>query len=303
MRALLATALSCMALLGACAPPKEKAGAEALPFIRTAPVSAAAALVPRAYSFKTPGTLTIGMTVGALPIADYTPDGQGYVGLDPNFAQLIAESLGLKLKILPIAWPDWPLGLTSGKYDAVMANVTVTEERKDKFDFSTYRDDKLGIYTRSDGPILRVDGPQDVAGRRVALTAGTNQSQILDRWNARNIAAGLKPVEPLYYDDPGVMRLAVLSGRADLSFGPNFLAAYEARDGRTRSVGTVAGGWPLTAFIAVTTRKASGLAPAITAAINAQIDNGNYIKLLRRWNMADERIPRSATNPAGLPRQ
>jgi polar amino acid transport system substrate-binding protein len=36
-----------------------------------------------------------------------------------------------------IAWADWPLGLTSGKFDAVISNVTVTEERKLKFDFST----------------------------------------------------------------------------------------------------------------------------------------------------------------------
>ncbi len=36
---------------------------------------------------------------------------------------------------------DWPLGVTSGKYDAAISNITVTKERKAKFDFATYRKD------------------------------------------------------------------------------------------------------------------------------------------------------------------
>ena len=71
---------------------------------------------------------------------------------------------------------------------------------------------------------------------------------------------------------------------------------------RTRKVGSVAGGWPLTAYIAVATRKGSGLAPAITAALNAQIANGTYRRLLDRWNLASEAIAQSQTNPPGLPR-
>ena len=51
---------------------------------------------------------------------------------DDDYAQLIADSLGLKLDLQPIAWADWPLGLVSGKYDAVISNVGVTEQRKEK---------------------------------------------------------------------------------------------------------------------------------------------------------------------------
>lgn len=289
--------------LAACSPPKEKAGPETLPRIRTEKVEAAAKLLPGDLHLAQPGTLSIAMTVQTLPLADYAHDNEReVVGLEPSIAQLIADSLGLKLKIVPIAWADWPLGLSSGKYDAVMSNVTVTEERKAKYDFSTYRDDKLGIYTRSEGPIKSVTRPEDIAGLKVAVGASTNQSQILDRWNAQNVKAGRKAATPLYFDDSGISRLAVLSGQADVSFGPNAISAYEARDGKTRKVGEFAGGWPLTAYIAVTTRKGSGLAQAITTALNAQIDNGHYGELLGRWNLSSEAIKRSETNPPGLPR-
>ncbi|KAG1448271.1 hypothetical protein G6F57_016890 [Rhizopus arrhizus] len=197
----------------------------------------AQALIPAGYRFVTPGTFTVATHPGQLPLADYGADSKEVVGIEPDIARLIADALGLKLVIVPVAWADWPLGLESGKYDAVVSNVTVTEERKKKFDFSSYRYDLLGIYTRSDGPIRKIDKPADVAGLKVVVGAATNQDQILRQWDQQNIAAGLKPVEYQYFDDAVVGRLAVITGRADVSFEPNATGAYSARDGKVRRVG------------------------------------------------------------------
>ncbi|HIE1099199.1 MULTISPECIES: ABC transporter substrate-binding protein [Stenotrophomonas] len=261
----------------------------------------AQALIPAGYRFVTPGTFTVATHPGQLPLADYGADSKEVVGIEPDIARLIADALGLKLVIVPVAWADWPLGLESGKYDAVLSNVTVTEERKKKFDFSSYRYDLLGIYTRSDGPIRKIDKPADVAGLKVVVGAATNQDQILRQWDQQNIAAGLKPVEYQYFDDAVVGRLAVITGRADVSFEPNATGAYSARDGKVRRVGLFPGGWPNAAAISVTTRKGSGLADAVTQALNTQIGSGTYAQALARWNVAEEAVPQSQTNPPGLP--
>ncbi|EED41093.1 ABC transporter, substrate binding protein [Stenotrophomonas sp. SKA14] len=261
----------------------------------------AQALIPAGYRFVTPGTFTVATHPGQLPLADYGSDSKEVVGIEPDIARLIADALGLKLVIVPVAWADWPLGLESGKYDAVLSNVTVTEERKKKFDFSSYRYDLLGIYTRSDGPIRKIDKPADVAGLKVVVGAATNQDQILRQWDQQNIAAGLKPVEYQYFDDAVVGRLAVITGRADVSFEPNASGAYSARDGKVRRVGLFPGGWPNAAAISVTTRKGSGLADAVTQALNTQIGSGTYAQALARWNVAEEAVPQSQTNPPGLP--
>ncbi|HDS1465601.1 TPA: ABC transporter substrate-binding protein, partial [Stenotrophomonas maltophilia] len=249
----------------------------------------------------TPGAFTVATHPGQLPLADYGADSKGVVGIEPDIARLIADALGLKLVIVPVAWADWPLGLESGKYDAVLSNVTVTEERKKKFDFSSYRYDLLGIYTRTDGPIQKIEKPADVAGLKVVVGASTNQDQILRQWDQQNIAAGLKPVEYQYFDDAVVGRLAVITGRADVSFEPNATGAYSARDGKVRRVGLFPGGWPNAAAISVTTRKGSGLADAVTQALNTQIASGTYAQALKRWNVAEEAVPQSQTNPPGLP--
>ncbi|WP_049457240.1 ABC transporter substrate-binding protein [Stenotrophomonas maltophilia] len=261
----------------------------------------AQALIPAGYRFVTPGTFTVATHPGQLPLADYGADSKEVVGIEPDIARLIADALGLKLVIVPVAWADWPLGLESGKYDAVLSNVTVTEERKKKFDFSSYRYDLLGIYTRSDGPIRKIDKPADVAGLKVVVGAATNQDQILRQWDQQNITAGLKPVEYQYFDDAVVGRLAVITGRADVSFEPNATGAYSARDGKVRRVGLFPGGWPNAAAISVTTRKGSGLADAVTQALNTQIGSGTYAQALARWNVAEEAVPQSQTNPPGLP--
>lgn len=261
----------------------------------------AQALIPADYRFVTPGTFTVATHPGQLPLADYGADSKDVVGIEPDIARLIADGLGLKLVIVPVAWPDWPLGLESGKYDAVLSNVTVTEERKKKFDFSSYRYDLLGIYTRADGPIQKIEKPADVAGLKVVVGASTNQDQILRQWDQQNIAAGLKPVEYQYFDDAVVGRLAVITGRADVSFEPNATGAYSARDGKVRRVGLFPGGWPNAAAISVTTRKGSGLADAVTQALNTQIGSGTYAQALKRWNVAEEAVPQSQTNPPGLP--
>lgn len=272
--------------------------------VRAEPVPEAIALIPADYKFVTPGKFTVASVPGSLPFAIYATDTKTSVGGEPDVAQLVADSLGLELALIPVAWADWPLGVTSGKYDAVIHNVTVTEERKDKFDFSTYREDLLGFYVAKDSAVQKIDSAPDVAGLKIAVSSGTNQEQILLRWIEQNKAAGLADSEVLYFDDAAVLDLALQSGRIDAYLHPNAVQAFKARtEGKTRLVGTLSGGFPETAEIAVATRKGAGLAPAISAAINAQIANGNYLLALERWGLEAEALTESRVNPPGLPRK
>ncbi len=249
------------------------------------------------------GTFTVALTVGDPPLSTYATDSATPVGVEEDTASIIADALGLKLELVPVAWPDWPLGLESGKYDAVISNVTVTEARKEKFDFSSYRLDVLGFYVPTESTIQSIKEPKDIAGLRVIVGAGTNQEKILVEWDKQNVAAGLKPVEFQYYDDSAASQLALQSGRADVEFNPNAQLAYRAvTNGKTRLVGIVNGGWPLTAEIAVATKKGAGLADALTAAINGLIANGKYLEALKRWGLDAEQLTESRTNPPGLPK-
>jgi polar amino acid transport system substrate-binding protein len=272
---------------------------------RAEKVAEAIRAVPKDFKFAKDGVLTIGIAAtNLLPLGAYATDTKTVVGNEADIAQIVADSLGLKLELVPIAWADWPLGLTSGKFDAIISNVTVTEARKEKFDFSTYRQDVLGFYVKSDNDKIKsIVEPKDVAGLKVIVSSGTSQEQILLNWLQKNKEAGLAPTELQYYDDGAVRALALQSGRADTYLTPNAFEAFNAaQNGKTRLVGAVKGGWPLDAEIAVATRKGSGLAEAVTLALNAQILNGTYGRILARWGLTSEAIKQSRTNPPGLPK-
>jgi polar amino acid transport system substrate-binding protein len=264
--------------------------------------AAAAALVPDA--IKKDGKLTVAVSPFAAPLAVYATDNKTPVGNEVDIAVALAESLGLEADIVPTAWADWPLGIDSGKYEAVLSNVTVTEERKLRFDFASYREDKLGFYAKADSGITKVESAPDVAGKRVIVGSGTNQEAILLRWDEENKKNGLKPVDFQYYDDDSSSQLALQSGRADLTFGPNATAAYKAAtDAKTKPVGLVDGGWPLKANIAVTTKKGNGFAGAAAAGLNHLIGDGTYARILDRWGLSAEAVKTSEVNPAGLPKK
>jgi polar amino acid transport system substrate-binding protein len=157
--------------------------------------SNAVAALANDYRFVQDGVLTVAIVPFAPPISTYATDAKTVVGADADIASLVAESLGLKLDLRPIAWADWPLGLTSGKYDAMISNIGVTEARKEKFDFSTYRLGLHGFFVRNDSSITAIREPRDAAGLVIITGSGTNQERILLEWNKRNVAPGLKPLE------------------------------------------------------------------------------------------------------------
>ncbi|SCB58212.1 amino acid ABC transporter substrate-binding protein, PAAT family [Rhizobium aethiopicum] len=264
---------------------------------------AAVAAIPKDFTFVTPGKFTIAISPGGPPLSTYATDAKTVVGADPDYAYAIADSLGLTLEIVPVAWIDWPLGLTAGKYDAVISNVGVTEQRKEKFDFSTYRQGLHGIFVKSDSLVHSIKEPKDAAGLRIIVGAGTNQERILVKWSEEDVSAGFKPIELQYYDDEAASLLALRSGRADVIVQPHAqLVFIAARDKNIRRVGTLSAGWPDRSDVAIATRKGSGLADALTIATNGLIKDGTYAKILEHWHLSEEALPASETNPPGLPK-
>ncbi|WP_410608124.1 ABC transporter substrate-binding protein [Amycolatopsis sp. lyj-109] len=270
--------------------------------VRTQKVDAVAALVPA--DIRARGTLVVGTTGnGTPPLSFRADDDKTVIGVEPDLAQLVADVLGLELDLRASSWENLFLSVENRQFDAGFSNVTVTEERKDKYDFATYRKDTIAFEVKSEKN-LAVKEPKDIAGLTVGVGAGTNQEQILLRWDQRNKAAGLAPVKFQYYQAPSDYYLALQSGRIDLYVGPNPTSAYHvAVDGKTKVVGTVSGGGAVPADIAAMTKKDDGLVKALQQALDTVIKNGQYAEVLKRWNLTSEALPASEINPQGLPRK
>lgn len=257
-----------------------------------------------------PGKLTVASNLGAAPLGILAEDDNTTpLGSEVDFAQLIADGLGLELNLVPVSWADWPLGVSSGKYDLVTSNVTVTEERLDIFDIATYRQDLLGFYVKSGSELddgRQITDSGGISGLTIAVGSGTNQEEVLLRWNEELKSDGRPEAHLVYYDDTAAAQLALASGRIDATFGPNAQGAYSSSNtGETVLAGIVPGGWPRSADIGAATKKGNGLIePVATVLRAAQSDaNGNpYRKTLDRWGLANEAVSEVNVNPPGLPR-
>lgn len=270
--------------------------------VRTEKVDAIAALVPKAIRDR--GTIRISGSVDSTPPLDfYATDNATPIGSEVDFAYLIGDVLGLKVERLNYDWAQNFVKIDSGENDLFVSNVTVTEERKEKYDFATYRLDNLALEV----PIAstwQYKDRKDLAGKRIGVDSGTNQEQLLVAWNAQNVAEGLKPADIAYFQHASDYYLALSSGRLDGYLGPNPTAIYHSAAAKeTKILATYSGaGDTLKGEIAVLTKKDNGLIQAVQQAVNHTIQNGTYRRWLDRWGLGSEAVDTSEINPPGLPK-
>ncbi len=268
---------------------------------------AAAALLPQAIRDR--GTLLVGHGSAAGNPPFYFPatdNERVFIGDESDIAQLIAGALGLKLQESNTSWEGLFLGIDSGQFDLGVSNITVTEARKQKYDFATYRKDDLAVEVQ-DSSSFAFAGPESFSGKTVAVASGTNQERILQRYDADLRAAGKPGIAIKNYQDNTGVYAALAAGQIDAYFGPNPVSAFHVAQTRgtpnaTKIVGRVSGaGSTLQGLIGATTRKDSGLIRAVQAALESTIRSGDYRRVLERWGLEAEAVPTSEINPPGLP--
>ncbi|MBB5912110.1 polar amino acid transport system substrate-binding protein [Nocardia transvalensis] len=313
-RVLAATLLAAALVTGACGtddPENEVRTADGQTFdlspeqpgrVHAEKVDAIAAKLPQAVRDR--GTLVVtGSATTGPPLRFTASDDKTYIGSEVDFATLISEILGLKVELRAADWAQNFVAVDSGAVDAFVSNVTVTEERKDKYDFATYRLDNLALEVPKDSDLAYKDR-KSLAGKRIGVGSGTNQEQLLVQWNEQNVAEGLPKIDIAYYQQTTDYYLALSSHRIDGFLGPNPVAVYHtATANQTKIIATYSGaGDALQAEIAVLTRKDNGLIGPIHEALQYAIDHGSYQKLLDRWGLRGEAVQASRINPPGLPR-
>ncbi len=259
------------------------------------------------------GTLTVG--VGALPqgfppIAYFANDNRTLIGTDPDLARAIAVVLGLKVDIENFTWDNLFVAIDSGKVDAGFSNITDTEQRKEKYDFASYRQDNLGFAVKASNSWTfdrtAAKPWEQLAGLTVATDAGTNQEKILIAFQQKLKAEG-KTLTIKYFPDENTTFAAIVSGKISAYFTPNPNVAFEATStaGTPQAIkdaGTYSGaGASLQGLIAATSKKGDGWAKPISDAVQYLIKNGQYATILKAYGDQQDAITLSSVNPPGLP--
>lgn len=106
---------------------------------------------------KQDGTINIGVFSDKNPFG-YVDENGDYQGYDVYFADRLAKDLGVKVNYVSTEAANRIEYLQTGKVDIILANFTVTDERKEEVDFALpYMNVSLGVVSREDQVIESLD--------------------------------------------------------------------------------------------------------------------------------------------------
>lgn len=170
-------------------------------FVRIMAAVLATGLCLASAAFAAPKNVTVA-TDATWPPMEFVDANKKIVGFDIDFMNAVAKEAGFQVTFKNTAWDGIFAGIAAGQYDAIISSVTITAERKAKFDFTA---PYISI-----GQILVVPKAEkgskvaDLKGKRVGAQIGTTGAMEIKK------AAG---VELKTYDEVGLAFEDMAAGR------------------------------------------------------------------------------------------
>ncbi len=132
------------------------------------------------------GKISIGMEGTYAPYTYHDETGE-LVGYDVEIAKAVAEKLGVEAEFVESNWDALIAGLDAERYDIVMNQVSITEERLLKYDFST-------PYTVSSAVLIVAKGNnelttfEDLNGKIAAQSLTSNYGALAEGFGAEIVS-------------------------------------------------------------------------------------------------------------------
>lgn len=153
---------------------------------------------------KESGKIVIGVFSDKKPFG-YVDSNGDYQGYDVYFGNRIAKDLGVEVEYVPVEAASRVEYLVSNKVDIILANFTVTEERKEKVDFTLpYMKVALGVVSPDSELITDVE---DLNGKTLIVSKGTTAETYFTE--------NYPDVNLLKFDQYSEAYNALLDGRGD----------------------------------------------------------------------------------------
>jgi cystine transport system substrate-binding protein len=232
-------------------------------------------------AIKQRGVLRVGLEGTYSPFG-YQDEQGNLVGFDVDVARAIAGKLGVKPDFLPSKWEGILAALESGRFDVVVNQVTISDERKKVYDFSQpYTFSGLQILVRKDR-LKDIKGPDDLAGKKVGVLLGTNHEQWLRDHTPK--------ADVRTYEDDASRNQDLLVGRIDAILNDRLIV------GSVEKIygGQIAATGPLLSDTrqAIAIKKGNpDLVAAIDQALQALTADGTLKKISEKWFSADVTHP------------
>jgi arginine/ornithine transport system substrate-binding protein len=149
----------------------------------------------------------IGVEGAYPPFSLVGPDGQ-LQGFDIDIAKALCEQMKVECTLVQQDWDGIIPALLARKYDAIIASMSITEERKQKVDFTNKYYDTPARFVARKGANIQIS-KEGLAGKKV----GVQRATIHDKYVTDNFG---DTVEVVRYGTADEVDLDLVAGRIDL---------------------------------------------------------------------------------------
>ncbi|MEW4372335.1 substrate-binding periplasmic protein [Paenibacillus kandeliae] len=126
---------------------------------------------------KSAGVLKVGL-MGTYAPYNYLDSNKQVIGFDADIANEVAKRLGVKVEFTTQAFSGLIPSLQAGKFDAIISQVTITDERKQQLDFSDpYITNQVKIIVNETN--TDITKLADFKGKNIGVGLGTNDETYL----------------------------------------------------------------------------------------------------------------------------
>ncbi|NKI20009.1 transporter substrate-binding domain-containing protein [Paenibacillus dendritiformis] len=126
---------------------------------------------------KKSGKIKVGL-MGTYAPYNFLNDKHEVDGFDADVAKEVAKRLGVEAEFITGEFSGLIEGLQKDKYDALVSQVTITEERQKMMDFSTpYVKNAVNVIVKSDNETIQKI--EDFKDKKIGVGLGTNDEKYL----------------------------------------------------------------------------------------------------------------------------
>jgi arginine/ornithine transport system substrate-binding protein len=141
------------------------------------------------------------------PFSETTPSGE-LKGFDIDIANALCKQMKVECQLVQQDWDGIIPALLARKYDAIIASMSVTEERKQKVDFTKKYYQTPARFVRKKGSGLEINA-DSLKGKKVGVQRATiHDSFLTDNYGSQ--------VEVVRYGTQDEANLDLVAGRVDL---------------------------------------------------------------------------------------
>ncbi|MGD9903658.1 MAG: basic amino acid ABC transporter substrate-binding protein [Vicinamibacterales bacterium] len=221
--------------------------------------------------------LVVGSSATYPPFAYETPSRQ-IVGFDVDVIQAIARKAGLTLRIVNTPFTGVFASLDNGDLDLVISGVTITDRRRQSYDFTApYLEARQLIAVPAGSPVRAL---QDLSGRKVGVVTGSTADDVASRTFGKT-SANIRR-----FDTTPLIIAELVAGGVDAAIGDNGVIAYRVQE-HTGLKTVDDPSFPKEYFGIVVRKGNTALRDRLNGALKAIVADGTYARIYRTWFKTD----------------